>query len=537
MMDDMESGAMSERQWKEVSLEEVLDARDRRVERQAYLRALHRTPILSITLNMPGSVKRTPLSSFFFNDQLARLKARLRAMGAAIEEEIITFCPAGDEAILAVSNLPVLSLKTLAVSMEERSPAGRLLDLDILDEDGAPVKRTSVGAKPRPCLLCDLPASVCGSSRAHSLSELTDKVTRMLEQAVCDALVDAVVSMASKASSFELMVSMKPGLVTYTDSGSHSDMDRFTFAKSQTSLLPYYREAFLAGWEGFDGDKAVIDLRLEGMEAEHNMFQATGGINTHRGWIYIAGILLTAAGRIGASGLRRVEPPRSEKGMATRSPLTRQDAYGFSLCQENAVPTRDRTVGMATLLSDTAASIAHLLEKSLELSFFENVRRNMSVHLNDTSTVQRGELVRPYLAGVRKEAVGGFPSIFQVGLPLLDRSLQHGDSENLAGQRVVLALLATAQDTTLGKRGGLSAVMRVRRYVLEALGLEDEHSAEALIRSTFALNEEALKTHLDALSEYFIGFHLSCGGVADLLAGSYLTRDLCSLLERIAAHD
>lgn len=519
---------------REVSLEEVLEARDRRVERQSYLTATHRTPLISFTLNMPGGVKKTSLSSFFFNDRLTRLKMRLRAMGADIEEEIVTSGPAGDEAILAISYLSALSLKVLSVDMEERSVAGRLLDLDVIDEDGKPVKRTAVGAEPRRCLLCDRQASVCGSSRAHSLNDLTGKVTGMLEHAVYGMLVDEVVSMAGKASSFELMVSMKPGLVTYTDSGSHSDMDRFTFVKSQASLLSYYRDAFLAGRD--DSDKAIVNLRLEGMEAEQRMFHATDGVNTHRGWIYIAGILSAAAGRISASMLR-----------------------GDALSNlENEEPLQNRTVDMAALLSEMSASIAHALEESLGSSFFENTRKAMKEHrsvppavtenstshphLAGVSNFQVASFPRfesashPHLAGVRKEAVSGFPSVINVGVPILTRALKRGDEENLAGQRALFALLAAAEDTTLVKRGGSTAIPHIRRYVLEALDLEDEHEAAALICSALALGEEALHAHLKTLSEYFIDRRLSCGGVADLLAGSYFARDLCSLLERIAAH-
>lgn len=497
---------------REVSLEEVLEARDRRVERQSYLTATHRTPLISFTLNMPGGVKKTSLSSFFFNDRLTRLKMRLRAMGADIEEEIVTSGPAGDEAILAISYLSALSLKVLSVDMEERSVAGRLLDLDVIDEDGKPVKRTAVGAEPRRCLLCDRQASVCGSSRAHSLNDLTGKVTGMLEHAVYGMLVDEVVSMAGKASSFELMVSMKPGLVTYTDSGSHSDMDRFTFVKSQASLLSYYRDAFLAGRD--DSDKAIVNLRLEGMEAEQRMFRATDGVNTHRGWIYIAGILSAAAGRISASMLR-----------------------GDALSNlENEEPLQNRTVDMAALLSEMSASIAHALEESLGSSFFENTRKAMKEHRSVPPAVTENSTSHPHLAGVRKEAVSGFPSIINVGVPILTRALKRGDEDNLAGQRALFALLAAAEDTTLVKRGGSTAIPHIRRYVLEALDLEDEYEAAALICSALALGEEALHAHLKTLSEYFIDRRLSCGGVADLLAGSYFARDLCSLLERIAAH-
>jgi hypothetical protein len=52
MRDSMEDGTISGQQRIEVSLDEILDARDRRAERQAYLSTSHRTPILSFTLNM-----------------------------------------------------------------------------------------------------------------------------------------------------------------------------------------------------------------------------------------------------------------------------------------------------------------------------------------------------------------------------------------------------------------------------------------------------------------------------------------------------
>ena len=343
MRDSMEDGTISGQQRIEVSLDEILDARDRRAERQAYLSTSHRTPILSFTLNMPGNVKRTPLSSFFFDDRLMRFKAQLRAIGAVIVEELVFSERTGDEALLAVSNLSSRSLKELAIAMEERSIAGRL-DLDVLDEESTPVKRASIGAVPRRCLLCEQPASVCSSSRAHSPDELRDKVTHMLEQAVFDVLVDDIVAMASKASSFELMVSLKPGLVTYSDSGSHSDMDRFTFAKSQASILSYYKDAFLAGWENIEDEMSFFHLRLKGMKAERRMFQATGGINTHRGWIYITGILAAAVGLIGASVLRGNGRLRSGGGTPTEK------------CSDKAV----------ALLSDTVSSIAQALEGSLE---------------------------------------------------------------------------------------------------------------------------------------------------------------------------
>ncbi len=497
----MEGDAISGQRRTGVTLEEILEARDRRVERQAYLTASYKTPLISFTLNIPGDVKRTPLSSYFFHDRLKRLRTQLLALGVVIEEEIVTSALTGDEAILAVSRLSARALKMLAVAIEERSAAGRLMDLDVIDEGGKHVKRSAIGARPRLCFLCEQPASVCSSSRAHHVSELTDHVKRLLDRAVSYSLADEVVALASKASSYELMVSMKPGLVSCTDSGSHADMDRFTFAESQASLLTYYRDAFLAGWKRCDDGERALCLRLVGMQAEQQMLQATGGVNTHRGWIYMAGILLAAVGMIGVSSFReRAEHPHKA----------------------------------ATMLSEAAASIAHTLEDSLETVLFEHVRQGMADHRIYAPSVI--SMSRTRIHGVREEAVSGFPSIFQVGLPLLSRALTRGESPNLAGQRAVLALLASTEDTTLGKRGGAETVQYVRKHILSALNLECELDNDRLILKALELSEEELHAHLETLSAFFLERRLSCGGVADLLAGSYLTLDLCLLIERLSEY-
>jgi len=76
----------------------------------------------------------------------------------------------------------------------------------------------------------------------------------------------------------------------------------------------------------------------------------------------------------------------------------------------------------------------------------------------------------------------------------------------------------------------------VRQRILTALGLESEPTCEELVRSVLDLTVEDLHEHLRALSEYFFEFRLSCGGVADLLAGSFLTLDLCLVTEKILAY-
>jgi len=515
-------------QEKNVTLEEILDARERRAERQARLTALFRCPLLSMTLNLPGRVKRTPLSSYYFHESLRRLKARLKAMGAAVAREELTAGPTGDESVLAVTGISALTLKKLAVSLEECSDAGRLLDLDVIDGDGAQVKRSFIGKEPRSCLLCEKAALICGRSRAHPVEELAEKAWRMLEQAVFHSLAGRAVSMACRASSFELLVSPKPGLVTPYDSGSHRDMDRFTFARSQAALLRFYEDAFRAGWEGIDNDDAILRFRLEGMDAEAAMLEATDGINAHRGWIYTAGILLAAGGALCAAKLKTPEtfPVQRKKGPEGKGSVS------------------------VSIMSDTAARISRALEQALASPFFEGVRGGMAEHVSEEKTAALRSLLTPdacgetglvsssgtgetgaeKLTGIRREAVLGFPCVFEIGLPIMTRALNRGEGENLAGQRALVALLAAAEDTTLIRRGGISLARRIRSAIQSALGCQNSDSPEALVSSALAMPASRLQSLLDQLSACFCDQGLSCGGAADLLAGSCLVHEFIHFL-------
>ena len=83
---------------REITLQEVLDAREARVSRQKRLLAAYGRPLLSFTMNMAGPVKRSALADFAFREGLAALRGRL---GTALLHEEITDAPAGLEAVLA----------------------------------------------------------------------------------------------------------------------------------------------------------------------------------------------------------------------------------------------------------------------------------------------------------------------------------------------------------------------------------------------------------------------------------------------------
>ena len=63
---------------REITLQEVLDAREARAERQRRLLAQWGQPLLSCTLNIAGPVKRSALGDFLFRETLRALEGRVQ---------------------------------------------------------------------------------------------------------------------------------------------------------------------------------------------------------------------------------------------------------------------------------------------------------------------------------------------------------------------------------------------------------------------------------------------------------------------------
>ncbi|MFV0504582.1 MAG: triphosphoribosyl-dephospho-CoA synthase [Lachnospirales bacterium] len=82
----------------------------------------------------------------------------------------------------------------------------------------------------------------------------------------------------------------KFGLVTKLSSGKHRDMDYETFAKSIKALRPYINEYAHCGFNF--SPNIFNDLRVIGVKAEDAVLKATGGVNTHKGIIFLLGVLL-----------------------------------------------------------------------------------------------------------------------------------------------------------------------------------------------------------------------------------------------------
>ncbi len=203
----------------------------------------------------------------------------------------------------------------------------------------------------------------------------------------------------------ELALYPKPGLVSLNDNGAHDNMSAATFVRSLFALRPYYAAIAQAGAR----DATLAELQALGIAAERAMLGATGGINTHRGAIFVLGFLCAAAAR------------------ALASELAPSDAVLRSIVKDAWTA--------ALPLDGRAGAPSH------------------------------GDLVRVHYGagGARAEARAAFPSVFDIGLPALRGALRCGHDARLARLSAFFALLAAVEDTNVLYRGGTAGLRHVQR--------------------------------------------------------------------------
>jgi len=195
----------------------------------------------------------------------------------------------------------------------------------------------------------------------------------------------------------ELALAPKPGLVSFADAGSHTDMDASTFMRSLFALRHYFQAIAMLGVVR----APFAELEALGISAEARMLAATGGINTHRGAVFALGLLSAAAG-IGAGQLGARE--LREALMAT---------WGDAL--------RAR-LGRVSMSNGQRAARAHRLR------------------------------------GAGEEAALGFPVVFNLAVPALARARRQGLDDQRARLQTLFEIIAVLADTNLAHRGGLEGL-------------------------------------------------------------------------------
>ena len=412
----------------EVSLREMLDARERRAEKQRELLEGSKQTLVCFTMNIPGPVKNSPLIARGYCLGRRLLERQLAAAGMKVThfEEIRE--KTGNEAFFRIA-ADALAVKTVTTAIEDSAPVGRLFDMDVLESTGRKIDRQELGKEGRRCLICGGPAAACARSRAHSVAELQAKTRQILEAALLEADSQCAARLVVQALLYEVAVTPKPGLVDRENSGSHRDMDMFTFLASGAGLYPYFARCVEIGRQGGTPEETFRALREPGLLAEGQMLASTGGVNTHKGAIFSMGILCGALGRLERQAWGDSARVLAECAAMTRG-LTARDFAGLT-------PETARTAGQKLYL-------------------------------------------RCGVTGVRGQAEAGFPAVGKVGLPKLEAALSQGKSIDQAGCAALLAMLADTVDTNMIHRGGCEQAQAASGQAKRLLEREPFPSAKAL---------------------------------------------------------
>jgi len=340
---------------------------------------------------------------------------------------------------------------------------GRLFDIDVLNEGPCKISRRDVGMILRKCIVCNDFAINCITSRKHKRKEIIEKVNKMIDDFSAqsfDYWVNKIGEIALKSILLELSCTTKPGLVDRFNSGANQDMVFTTFINSTAAIAYGLYQFVRLGIDNTDKIEEILPhLRKIGIGMERNMFEATGGINTQKGLIFLEGLICTAAGSLIKEG-KKLSPEQ--------------------ICQKIKKICKG------------------IVDKELKILYGSSLRKKLT----------NGErlFLKYGISGIRGEAERGFPTVREKGLPALRAGLKDGLSFNDASVQSLISIMTIAEDTNVIIRSNLSFLHK-----------EVQTRAKEIIELGGMYNLKG-RRKINTLDRYLIKKGVNPGGSADLLA-------------------
>ena len=273
----------------------------------------------------------------------------------------------------------------------------------------------------------------------------------------------------------EVYATPKPGLVDLHDSGAHTDMDFRTFEASTGAIVPFLTEMAAMGTSSSETEEHLFSaIRPVGIQAEAAMFEATKGVNTHKGMIFSMGLIAAAVGR------------NFSRQLSLHETLNSEMERSFSL-QGEEILSLVKEMCAGPLEADFAA-ISH-----------------------DAPRTHGEKLFVTYgCRGIRGEAARGFPAVSGLTLPRLRKeALRHDLSEPTCWNRVrlliLLELMSQVEDTNILYRTDYQSLLYAKKCASDILSADP-----SLTENGIGMMQE--------LNRDFINRRISPGGCADLLA-------------------
>ena len=451
---------------KQLTLEEVLAAKEARQERQQALRLRTGLPLVSITLNIPGPVKDGEVLR-----QLCRAAADALALLFTVAAEERIYVATGPEILLAV-DAAAAEIKAAAVELEESRSYGRLWDIDVFAADGQLLSRQQQGQR-RSCLICAEDARLCMRAGRHSAADLANAVQQKLllfqtEQTRCvRPAAEKLAALAVEAMLYEVAATPAPGLVDRANSGAHKDMDIFTFLSSSAALSHTLGRCAEAAFRHKGTLEELLPLlRLIGIEGERRMLAATQGVNTQKGLLFSLGLAVAAAAWVLHAG----KPLQTEAVLAAAAEMVQG------------------------IVEAELKSLAR--KKPEELTAGERLYLEYGVQ------------------GIRGEVAAALPAVRLCGLPKLREALAAGLNVNDALVQTLLELFMTVDDTTV-----------MNRHDVETMRGWVRQQTAAVLASGGMLAAGGAK-RLSEMDTLFIARNISPGGAADMLAVTWFLHRL-----------
>ena len=413
-------------------------------------------------------VVREDCSMFSYNERKAMVSQGVRDIGNVVVVD-------GSDYAVSAATFPTYFLKQLSDATDTQI----ILDLDLYRRRIAPALGATIrffGSEPTDPLTRrynELMHQQLGEEHVHEIqrkqqegSAISASRVRkaMMEGCLWDAIqlvppttIPYIIGhLASMALQAELDTTPKPGLVDRNDNGAHRDMDHALMQRSIQALHPYFvRLAQL----GFNGKQPCHDEIVNiGIEAEREMFKATGGVNTHKGALFSIGL---AAVALAGEAFSRITQAERCGTMAYNDVNSKQIQY----------------------LSNSIASLARLFPDT-------NGTHGSKAKANNI------------LKGALDNAREGYTQLFKAWLPFYIDRIAEGD--NYALHKTLLRIMCDLDDTNIVYRTSMETMQEVKT-----------EARQMLDTSRNIVNFEAA---LQAMNTDYIHRNISPGGSADMLS-------------------
>lgn len=392
-------------------LNKFLELREERVELQKNLLNQFNYPLIAIRTNYPGEDKLEPLAlkiADIASKEISELfsnKILFKKILENLEGKIYLF----------IIKDNVETIKKICVDFEENHILGRCLDIDVYSTDGVSLSRSMFGYPKRKCMICDDFAFVCGRSMKHSHQEIKNVILKkyieyndyIIER---DKIVKKIGDLALNSMIYEVATTPAFGLVSPLTQGSHKDMDFFTFLKSSFAIKTGFEKMAEISYSYLSLNNIFHLSRKIGIEMEKNMFKATKNVNTHKGMIFLLGIVVVVSSKL------------------------LYEKRNFSDIQ--------------LLIKEMCKDI---------LKDFENIQQKKEL--------THGEklYVKYRFTGIRGEVKNGLDVIFNGSLDILEDSLNKNPDFNLAFVQTLIFLMGKVMDSTIVHRHDIDTLNKVKQ--------------------------------------------------------------------------